>query len=78
MKDIIREFEEAIRGWTYSPGEDSDMRKVYTADRKALREVLALFRKEKYREAMAKARHLDTIVRERIPDRAWTLMEAHE
>lgn len=78
MKTIIDEFAESIRGWTHSAGEGKDMAKVYTADRKALREVLGLFRKKKYKEALEKAWHLDTIVRERIPDRAWSMMTEHE
>lgn len=76
MKEIIEEFEESIRGWTHSAGEGKDMAKAYTADRKALREVLSLFRKKKFKEALEKAWRLDTIVRERIPDRAWIIITA--
>jgi hypothetical protein len=68
-------LERTIDQWRSQPGDDVDMRKCYTADRKDLRHVLLLYKKGKWAKAGEFASHLDTLVREMIPDPIWDVIQ---
>jgi hypothetical protein len=55
--------------WTHD--RDPQMLRMFAADRKDLRRVLSLYRKGKWQEAYAHARHMDTAARELIVERIW-------
>ena len=70
MKTMITEFKEAIKDWN-DPKADKEMKKVYMADRKDLRQIVSLMMSGKIKEASEKAYWLDTIVRDVIPNSAY-------
>lgn len=73
---LIAEFKEAIKNWKSCNGDDDkEMTKMYVSDRKDLRKILKLFKKEKYKEAYDMAWNLDTIVREQIPSSVYEIIE---
>lgn len=59
-------------------GDSTDMRKMYTQDRKDLRRVHTLYKKGRWAEAGEFASHLDTAVRDEIPQSIWdSIMNAY-
>lgn len=68
-------MEKIIDGWRASPGDDANMRKCYTQDRKDLRRVLTLYKRGSWRQAGEFASHLDTMVREMVPDSIWQAIQ---
>lgn len=53
------------------PGDDADLRKCYTQDRRDLRRVQTLYKRGQWAKAGEFASGLDTLVREMIPDTIW-------
>ena len=53
------------------PWNDAGMRKMMTQDRKDLKKVLALYKKGSWKQAAEFSSHLDTAVREMIPEGIW-------
>lgn len=68
LEQALESFEQSIEGWQPSLDES---KKLYSADRKQMRAVLNLCKKDKWREAYNKAWMLDTILRDNIPDVLW-------
>jgi hypothetical protein len=50
---------------------DVDLADCYRSDAKALREIATLLRQNKHTDAVKKAEHLDSIVRDIIPENCW-------
>lgn len=74
-KAILR-MDQIIDSWRASPGEDAEMRKCYTQDRKDLRRVLTLYKRGSWKQAADFADSLDTLVREMIPDPIWDSIQS--
>lgn len=68
IEQALVQFQQSIEGWRPSKGESA---KVYTADRAQMTEVLTLCRRGQWSDAYNKARHMDTILRDHIPDALW-------
>jgi hypothetical protein len=69
--EAIRQMDEIIDGWRASPGDDANLRKCYTQDRKDLRRIQTLYKKGKWAEALLHAQNMDTLPRDMIPDAIW-------
>lgn len=69
LEEALEEFAACIDRWVSPKG--SGMAKVFAGDRKNMREVLRLCRKGDWNKAAYKARSMDTILRENIPDLLW-------
>ncbi len=68
IEQALTQFQQSIEGWQPSKGESA---KVYTSDRKQMMEVLVLCRRGQWAGAYDKARSMDTILRDNIPDALW-------
>jgi hypothetical protein len=66
-----KQFENTIKNYQWTLNKDLSMIKMYVADRKAMKEVLSLYKKMEWKKASDKARKMDTAVREYIPDKIW-------
>ena len=73
MKEMLARFTERINKWREY--DDRKLKSVYTADRKQLRHVRSLIRQRKYQEAHDAAMHLDTIIRDLVPEEIWDFLE---
>jgi hypothetical protein len=68
-------LERTIDQWRAEPGDKVDLRKCYAKDRKDLRHVLSLYKKGQWAKAGEFSSHLDTMVREMIPDPIWEAIQ---
>jgi hypothetical protein len=67
-----------IISWQPTRGDNASLKKCYTQDRKDLRKVLSLYKKGKWKEAGEFASHLDTLVRDMIPDSIWKSIQRED
>jgi hypothetical protein len=69
------EFKQVIANykWWGKRGDPSnkEMLAMFASDRKDMRRVLSLYNKQKWAEAYEVAGHMDTAVRDYIPQRVW-------
>lgn len=73
--DAIKLMDRIIDRHRADKGDDADLRKSYTQDRKDLRRVQTLYKKGRWAEAGEFSSHLDTMVREMIPDPIWDVIQ---
>ena len=75
--DAIDLFEKIIERHRYED-EGTEMKKMFTQDRRDLRKVLSSYKTGKWAKGGSLASNLDTAVREMIPDPIWdALMNAY-
>ena len=74
MQAALEAFDKRIKAWQPEKGDNASMRKMFTEDRKDMRAVLSACRKGDWGRASYLAGHLDTIVRDEIPDYLWETM----
>jgi hypothetical protein len=74
MQAAFEAFDKRIKAWQPLAKDGASMRKMFTRDRKNMRAVLSACRKGDWGRAAELAGHLDTIVRDEIPDYLWNVM----
>jgi hypothetical protein len=75
-KGMAKRFEAAIKAWDCDDtiGDYVAMKKIYAEDRNQLKSILKLMIEGEFGIAKSYANHLDTIVRDQIPNNVWGLL----
>jgi len=74
MQAALEAFDKRIKAWQPERGSDAATKKFYATDRKDMRAVLSACRKGDWIRAGDLAGHLDTILRDEIPQLLWDTM----
>jgi len=79
-KKLLKEFDKSIEsyrtmeGYNYDEEDRKEMSEVHESDAEDLREIYDLCSDDNFKEAYRNARHLDTLVRDLIPQGIWDII----